>query len=257
MGTISFSALGNVFRVPDLRTKLFFTLAMLAIYRLGTFITVPGISGDGLKDALKGGIFDFLNLWTGGGLGNAAIFGLGIMPYITASIITQLMTVVVPQLAELQKEGEMGYMKINRITRYLAVVLARVAVDRLLLRAQARRPSATASRCCRHDFRPRVGERHRAHAAVRRLDDRRHRAAHVDRRAHHPARHRQRHVAAHLLVDHLRHRPGHPDVAAAADRHAHCSCRCCSSRSPPPSCSSRRASAASRCSTPSAWSAAR
>ncbi|MCW2925579.1 MAG: preprotein translocase subunit SecY, partial [Thermoleophilia bacterium] len=124
MGTISFSALGNVFRVPELRKKLIFTLVLLAIYRLGSFITVPGISSGGLDDALKGGVFDFLNLWTGGGLGKAAIFGLGIMPYITASIITQLMTVVVPQLAELQKEGETGYMKINRMTRYLAIALA-------------------------------------------------------------------------------------------------------------------------------------
>jgi preprotein translocase subunit SecY len=124
MGTISFSALGNVFRIPELRTKLLFTLSLLAIYRVGSFITVPGIPRDGLEDALAGGIFDFLNLWTGGGLGNAAIFGLGIMPYITASIIMQLMTAVVPSLAALQKEGETGYMKINRITRYLAVGLA-------------------------------------------------------------------------------------------------------------------------------------
>jgi preprotein translocase subunit SecY len=124
MGTISFAALGNVFRIPELRTKLIFTLAMLAIYRVGTFITVPGIPRDGLDDALNGGIFDFLNLWTGGGLGNAAVFGLGIMPYITASIIMQLMAAVVPSLAQLQKEGETGYMKINRITRYLAVGLA-------------------------------------------------------------------------------------------------------------------------------------
>ncbi|MCW2927318.1 MAG: secY [Thermoleophilia bacterium] len=124
MGTISFSSLGNVFRLPELRTKLLFTLAMLAIYRLGSFITVPGVDTQTISDALGGGIFDFLNLWTGGGLGNAAIFGLGIMPYITASIITQLMAVVVPSLAALQKEGEMGYMKINRMTRFLAIGLA-------------------------------------------------------------------------------------------------------------------------------------
>ncbi|MEO6866396.1 MAG: preprotein translocase subunit SecY [Gaiellales bacterium] len=124
MGTISFSALGNVFRIPELRSKLIFTLSLLAIYRLGSFITVPGISRDGLEDALKGGIFDFLNLWTGGGLGNAAIFGLGIMPYITASIIMQLMAAVVPQIAEMQKEGETGQNRINRITRYMAVGLS-------------------------------------------------------------------------------------------------------------------------------------
>ena len=124
MGTISFSALGNVFVIPDLRRKLLFTLAMLALYRLGSYITVPGIPAARLTGALNEGIFDFLNLWTGGGLGHAAVFGLGIMPYITASIIMQLMTVVVPSLAELQKEGETGYMKINRITRYMTVVLA-------------------------------------------------------------------------------------------------------------------------------------
>jgi preprotein translocase subunit SecY len=124
MGNISFSALGNVFVVPDLRRKLFFTLAMLAIYRFGSFLTVPGINAAALSGSLKNGVFDFLNLWTGGGLGHAAVFGLGIMPYITASIIMQLMTVVVPSLAELQKEGETGYMKINRITRYMTVVLA-------------------------------------------------------------------------------------------------------------------------------------
>ncbi|MCW2972775.1 MAG: secY [Thermoleophilia bacterium] len=124
MGTIQFSALANVFTVPELRKKLLFTLALLGLYRLGSFITVPGIPADRLTGALDDKIFDFLNLWTGGGLGHAAIFGLGIMPYITASIIMQLMTVVIPQLAELQKEGETGYMKINRITRYATVVLA-------------------------------------------------------------------------------------------------------------------------------------
>lgn len=125
MGAISFASLANVFRIPEIRAKLFFTAMILALYRLGTFITVPGIPAENLKGGLQsGGIVDFLNLWTGGGLSNAAIFGLGIMPFITASIIMQLMTVVIPSLTALQKEGEMGYIKINRITRYMTVGLA-------------------------------------------------------------------------------------------------------------------------------------
>jgi preprotein translocase subunit SecY len=124
VGTISFQALGNVFRIPEIRRKLMFTLAILAIYRFGSFVTVPGIPSDKVQDALSGGIFDFINLWTGGGISRVAVFGLGIMPYITASIVMQLMTVISPRLAALQKEGEMGTMRINRYTRRLAVVLA-------------------------------------------------------------------------------------------------------------------------------------
>ncbi len=124
MGTISFNALGNVFRIPDIRRKLIFTMVMLALYRIGAFVTVPGVPANKVQDALSGNIFDFINLWTGGGLSHASVFGLGIMPYITASIVMQLMTVISPRLAALQKEGEMGYMKINSYTRRLAVLLA-------------------------------------------------------------------------------------------------------------------------------------
>jgi preprotein translocase subunit SecY len=127
VGSISFASLANVFRIPDIRRKVMFTFLMLAIYRVGSFVTVPGLDQKAVADFFndKGGsIFNLLNLWTGGGLSNAAIFGLGIMPYITASIIVQLLTVVVPTLEKLQKEGEMGYVKINRITRYLTVLLA-------------------------------------------------------------------------------------------------------------------------------------
>ena len=126
MGAISFAALGNVFRIPEIRKKLLFTFAMLALYRIGSFITVPGLDAQAIQEFFEGqgGVFGLLNLWTGGGLSNAAIFGLGIMPYITASIIMQLMTVVVPSLEKLQKEGEVGYQKINKITRQLTVVLA-------------------------------------------------------------------------------------------------------------------------------------
>ena len=124
VGTISFQSLSNVFRIPDIRRKLIFTLSMLALYRLGAYVTVPGIPIKNLEGAFQGSVFDFLNLWTGGGISRAAVFGLGIMPYITASIIVQLLTVVLPSLTALQKEGEIGYAKINRITRFLAVGLA-------------------------------------------------------------------------------------------------------------------------------------
>lgn len=129
MGAISFGSLANGVRIPEIRKKLLFTAMMLIVYRFGSHLPVPGVSHDAISDFFNNqnsNIFNLLNLWTGGGLGNAAIFGLGIMPYITASIIMQLMTVVIPALAQLQKEGEMGYQRINRMTRYLTVVLALV-----------------------------------------------------------------------------------------------------------------------------------
>jgi preprotein translocase subunit SecY len=118
----------NSFRVADIRKKLLFTAAMLGFYRLGSFIPVPGVNLASL-DALEknyGGsnILGFLNLFTGGGLSRIAIFALGIMPYITASIILQLLTVVSPSLEKLQKEGEVGQQRITQYTRYLTVGLA-------------------------------------------------------------------------------------------------------------------------------------
>jgi preprotein translocase subunit SecY len=118
----------NSFRVAEIRKKLLFTAALLGLYRLGSFIPVPGVNLDSL-DALEqnyGGsnILGFLNLFTGGGLSRIAIFALGIMPYITASIILQLLTVVSPSLEKLQKEGEVGQQRITQYTRYLTVGLA-------------------------------------------------------------------------------------------------------------------------------------
>jgi preprotein translocase subunit SecY len=121
-------AMANAFRSAELRKKLAFTAAMLAIYRLGTFIPVPGINVHNLQDAINSrgqtNILNFLNLFAGGALSRFAVFALGIMPYITASIILQLMTVVIPSLEKLQKEGESGQQKITQYTRYLTVVLA-------------------------------------------------------------------------------------------------------------------------------------
>jgi preprotein translocase subunit SecY len=122
------ATIANSFRIPEIRRKLLFTGFILALYRLGSYIPVPGIDANAVKDVEDtfGGsnILGFLNLFSGGGLQRLAIFALGIMPYITASIILQLMTVVVPSLEKLQKEGEVGQQKITQYTRYLTVGLA-------------------------------------------------------------------------------------------------------------------------------------
>jgi preprotein translocase subunit SecY len=122
-----FSWLANAWRVPELRRRVLFTAMILAIYRLGSWVPAPGVDSETINNYFQGNsgtILGLLNLFSGGALSQFSIFALGIMPYITASIILQLMTVVIPKLAELQKEGESGYAKINQYTRYLTVVLA-------------------------------------------------------------------------------------------------------------------------------------
>ncbi len=118
----------NAFSVADIRKKLAFTAAMLALYRLGAYIPSPGVNIDAIQGVSSnfGGsnVLGFLNLFSGGSLERLSLFALGIMPYITASIILQLLTVVVPSLERLQKEGEVGQQKITQYTRYLTVVLA-------------------------------------------------------------------------------------------------------------------------------------
>jgi preprotein translocase subunit SecY len=119
--------IANAFSVADIRKKLAFTAAMLALYRLGAYIPAPGINIDAVKELNSfggSGILGFLNLFSGGSLSRLSLFALGIMPYITASIILQLLTVVVPSLERLQKEGEVGQQKITQYTRYLTVGLA-------------------------------------------------------------------------------------------------------------------------------------
>ena len=122
-------AVGNIFRIPDLRKRLLFALAMLAVYRLGGNIPIPGIDTHRFEDYIRqnqGSLFGFLDLFSGGAFRRLTIFALGIMPYITSSIILQLLTVVVPTLEKLQKEGEIGRRKITQWTRYLTVGLALV-----------------------------------------------------------------------------------------------------------------------------------
>jgi preprotein translocase subunit SecY len=116
----------NAWKSPELRKKLLFTAAILAIYRFGSYIPAPGVNSDALSQALKnqGGIFGLLAVFSGGGLSRLGVFALGIMPYITASIILQVMTPVFPSLQALQKEGELGQRRITQYTRYLTVALA-------------------------------------------------------------------------------------------------------------------------------------
>jgi preprotein translocase subunit SecY len=113
--------------VPELRRRVLFTALIMGLYRLGSWMPAPGVDSETINSYFsgKGGsILGLLNLFSGGALSQFSIFALGIMPYVTASIILQLMTVVVPRLAELQKEGESGYAKINQYTRYLTIALA-------------------------------------------------------------------------------------------------------------------------------------
>jgi len=122
-----FEAIANAFRIPDLRKRLLFTLGLLAVYRLGGHIPTPGININRWEEFFSrnsGSIFGFFDLFAGGNIRRLTIFALGIMPYITASIILQLLTVVVPTLEKLQKEGELGRRKITQWTRYLTVILA-------------------------------------------------------------------------------------------------------------------------------------
>src|ERR687886_3070206 len=118
----------NAFRVGDIRKKLAFTAGMLCLYRIGAYIPAPGINIDAVKNISKNftgsNVLGFLNLFSGGSLQRFAIFALGIMPYITASIILQLLTVVMPSLEKLRKEGEVGQQKITQYTRYVTVALA-------------------------------------------------------------------------------------------------------------------------------------
>ncbi len=120
------SGLKNIFKIPELRVRLLFMLGLLAVYRIGSFVPTPGIDPTALGrffDSQGGTILGFLDVFSGGNLRRLSIFALGIMPYITASIILQLLTVVWPYMEKLSKEGELGKRKINQYTRYLTVIL--------------------------------------------------------------------------------------------------------------------------------------
>ncbi|MCU0665820.1 MAG: preprotein translocase subunit SecY [Candidatus Omnitrophica bacterium] len=129
--TFNFSPLINSFRIPDLKKRLWVTLGLLAVYRMGCYLPIPGIDGIALAEFISqiskssgGALFGIINMFSGGAMERLTIFALGIMPYISSSIILQLLTAVIPALEKLAKEGKAGYQKINQFTRYGTVVLA-------------------------------------------------------------------------------------------------------------------------------------
>ena len=121
-------SIANIAKIPELRRRILFTLALLAVYRVGVFVTIPGVNRVEMSHVVtKGGSGSFLgmfNMFSGGALEQLSIFALGIMPYITSSIVMQLLTVVVPKLDQLNKQGEQGRRKINQYTRYDTIVVA-------------------------------------------------------------------------------------------------------------------------------------
>ena len=141
------SWLANAWRVPELRKRVLFTAMILSVYRLGSWIPAPGVDSATIQNYFSGRggtVLGLLNLFSGSALSRFSLFALGIMPYVTASIILQLLTVVVPSLEQLQKEGEAGYAKINQYTRYLTVVPRGRAERRL--RVPVRAPGRAAAR---------------------------------------------------------------------------------------------------------------
>lgn len=134
-------AFGNAFKIRDLRGKILFTLAILAVYRLGSVIPTPGIDVAALRDVIdqagQSDVTAIFNLFSGGAFEQLAVFALGIMPYITASIIMQLLTTVIPKLEEWQKEGESGTKRINQWTRYLTIILAVLQSTTLIVLVQS------------------------------------------------------------------------------------------------------------------------
>jgi preprotein translocase subunit SecY len=116
----------NIYKIEDLRKRIFYTLGIILIYRFGSYVTLPGIDPNqlaSLQDQTEGGLLGLLNMFSGGAFSNASIFALGIMPYISASIVVQLLGMAIPYFQKLQKEGESGRKKINQITRYLTVII--------------------------------------------------------------------------------------------------------------------------------------
>ena len=143
------AAFGKAFKTPDLRKKIFFTLSIMALFRFGSVIPTPGISYTNVQTCLNqvqtGGLFGLINLFSGGALLQLSVFALGIMPYITSSIIVQLLTVVIPRFEALKKEGQSGTAKLTQYTRYLTIGLAILQSSGLV--AVARTPGRLFSGC--------------------------------------------------------------------------------------------------------------
>ena len=143
------SAFATAFKTPDLRKKIFFTLSIMALFRFGSLVPTPGVSYTNVKECLAsaetGGLFGLINLFSGGALLQLSVFALGIMPYITASIIVQLLTVVIPRFEALKKEGQSGTAKLTQYTRYLTIGLAVLQSTGLI--AVARTPGRLIAGC--------------------------------------------------------------------------------------------------------------
>ena len=190
------TAFARAFKTPDLRKKLLFTLGIIALFRLGRTARAgrrlqrrPDVRRRG---EAASGLFGLVNLFSGGALLQLSVFALGIMPYITASIILQLLTVVIPRLEALKKEGQAGTAKITQYTRYLTIGARRAPGHR------HRRDCARAGHCSPAAATPTSRPRHLGlpHHHDGHHDDRRHHGDHVAGRADHRPRYRQRHVAS-------------------------------------------------------------
>ena len=179
---------GSIAKAEELKKRIWFTLGALIVYRLGTYIPLPGIDPEALRQSFQGasgGVLGLFNMFSGGAVERMAIFALNIMPYISASIIVQLLTSVLPSLEALKKEGESGRKILNQYTRYLTVRAGRLPVLGHRRRVAELRHHRALARAVLPDL---LGD----HA------DGRHAVPDVARRADHLARHRQRHVADHL-----------------------------------------------------------
>ncbi|GAA1820342.1 preprotein translocase subunit SecY [Nesterenkonia flava] len=137
-----FSAIARVFQTPDLRRKIWFTIGIIAIYRIGAFIPAPGVSYQGVQQCLvqndqTGGLYNFVNMFSGGAMLQVSLFALGIMPYITAAIIVQLLRVVIPRFEALQREGAQGQAKLTQYTRYLTLALGTLNATVLVTMARS------------------------------------------------------------------------------------------------------------------------
>jgi preprotein translocase subunit SecY len=140
-----FNTLQNIWKIEDLRQRILFTLGIILIYRLGSFVVLPGVDPNqltALKQQTSGGVLGLLNMFSGGAFANASIFALGIMPYISASIVIQLLGIAVPYFQRLQREGESGRRKINQITRYLTVAILIIQAPSYLKNLQMQLPAS-------------------------------------------------------------------------------------------------------------------
>lgn len=137
--------LKNIFKIEDLRKRILYTLGLILVYRLGCYVVIPGINPTqlaALQSQASEGLIGLLNMFSGGAFGNAAIFGLGVMPYISASIVVQLMGMMVPYFQRLQREGESGRRKLNQITRYLTILILCFQAPAYLTNLHAQLPAS-------------------------------------------------------------------------------------------------------------------